>query len=290
VRHAKIPLNPDAVKAADEALYRNHPELNGRKLTMAPTDEESKLRKEWMVSYLAAGGQAKAPDPAAASTPPAPASPPATPTVPCPHATPSPPPTPPTPPTPPKPEPPDPGQEEYCKNLTIKGSKEFREKARKDLDELKKTKTGKEILDAIANGRHPVTVAELDKATAQANGGICTPDDEAAAADPKKGTGSTVTYSPEWSADQYTDQNGKKVDHPSKAYLGHELIHAVHMSEGTDASATADPKEPGSNQEESKTIGINDHAGDDMTENNLLKDLGYDYKRTDHDMSAHSGK
>ncbi len=76
VRHAKLPLNPDAVKAADEALYKNHPELDGRKLTMGP--EDGALRKEWMDSYLAAGGAVDSPKPP---------SPPPGPTTPCPPST-----------------------------------------------------------------------------------------------------------------------------------------------------------------------------------------------------------
>lgn len=257
MRKAKLPLNPDAVKAADKALYDKHPELGGRKLTMGP--EDGALRKEWMDSYLANGGEA--------ADPPAP-QPPGSITTPCPK--------------------PDPGQEVYSKNLVIKGDKAFRDKVRKDLDDLKATKTRKSILDAIADGRHPVTIEELSKKEAQESGGLCTPDDDAASRDPKKGTPSTVSYSPDHSGDEYTDQNGDPVEHPAKAYLGHELIHAVHASQGTDESNKPDPKEPGSNQEESKTIGINDHADEPMSENNLLKELGYDYKRTNHDMTAES--
>ncbi|MDR3618417.1 MAG: polymorphic toxin type 47 domain-containing protein [Paludisphaera borealis] len=54
MREAKLPLNPDAVKAADQALNEKHPELEGRKLTMG--EEDAALRKEWMDSYLAKGG------------------------------------------------------------------------------------------------------------------------------------------------------------------------------------------------------------------------------------------
>jgi hypothetical protein len=76
VRHAKLPLNPDAVKEADEELYKNHPELGWRKLTMSP--EDGTLRKEWMDSYLRAGGEVedpKAPAPPACPTTPCPAAP-----------------------------------------------------------------------------------------------------------------------------------------------------------------------------------------------------------------------
>lgn len=82
MRRAKLPLNSDAVNAADQALYNNHPELNGRKLTMGPAD--GGLRKEWMDAYLAAGG---------AAAPPCPTAPPGQTTVPCP-ATPGPTPSP----------------------------------------------------------------------------------------------------------------------------------------------------------------------------------------------------
>jgi uncharacterized Zn-binding protein involved in type VI secretion/tetratricopeptide (TPR) repeat protein len=51
-----------AVKAANEALWKAHPELKGRQLTMGPKD--AALRKEWMASYHSAlgggDGQAKA--------------------------------------------------------------------------------------------------------------------------------------------------------------------------------------------------------------------------------------
>ncbi|MGA2703390.1 MAG: DUF4329 domain-containing protein [Isosphaeraceae bacterium] len=79
MRHAKLPLNPDAVKAADEALYKNHPELGRRKLTMAPTQAEGVLRKEWMDAYIAAGGAVEGLSPAAPVAPTTPCSaPPAT--------------------------------------------------------------------------------------------------------------------------------------------------------------------------------------------------------------------
>jgi hypothetical protein len=73
-----LPLNPDAVKAADAALYQSHPELGARKLTMAPGDDA--LRGEWMKSYVAAGGEIENPSPPTPS---------ATPTMPCPPLAPS---------------------------------------------------------------------------------------------------------------------------------------------------------------------------------------------------------
>jgi hypothetical protein len=51
-RAAAQALKSAAVKAANEALWKAHPELKGRQLTMEPKD--AALRKEWMQSYNAA--------------------------------------------------------------------------------------------------------------------------------------------------------------------------------------------------------------------------------------------
>lgn len=173
-------------------------------------------------------------------------------------------------------------------NVTVTGSDEFKNGAIKDLKEIGDTRVGKSIFEAMDNSHHQATIAEATKVSAQNNGGICTADNPADGRDPTKGTNSTVTYHPTWSTDQYTDQHGNLVDHPAKAYLAHEMIHAVHNANGQNINNQLDPREAGSNQEESQTIGINDHAAGVMTENNLLKELGYHYTRTNHDMTAHS--
>jgi hypothetical protein len=49
-----------------------------------------------------------------------------------------------------------------------------------------------------------------------------------------------------------------------------------------------DPADATGNQEESRTIGINNHAGEPVSENNILKDMGEDWRRTDHDSNAHT--
>ena len=51
-RRATRPLNPDAARAADEAVAA---ETGGRPLTMGP--EDAQLRQQWMEAYEAAGGQ-----------------------------------------------------------------------------------------------------------------------------------------------------------------------------------------------------------------------------------------
>ena len=170
-------------------------------------------------------------------------------------------------------------------NISVQGTPQFMSEVMADLSVLAATKTGRSILDAIANGKHKVTLKELDMATAQKNGALAGPKDRSGAKDPKKGSDTTIRYNPNL-RDKYTDQNGKKVDVPVQATLGHELIHAVHNDQGVNERDKPDPKEVGSNQEESKTIGINDHAGNAMTENNLLKDMKAGYQRTDHDESV----
>lgn len=79
------------------------------------------------------------------------------------------------------------------------------------------------------------------------------------------------------------DQNGKPIDIPGAEILAHELIHADHNSQGTNLTSQPDPKDPTGNQEESRTIGINDHKDEPISENKLLEDWGKDYRRTDHD-------
>ncbi len=59
-RRPKRPLNKDAVKSANAAIWRRFPELKGRKLTMDPKDQV--YRKQWMDEYLAAGGELENPD------------------------------------------------------------------------------------------------------------------------------------------------------------------------------------------------------------------------------------
>ncbi|MGE5569552.1 MAG: hypothetical protein ACM3S5_11005 [Rhodospirillales bacterium] len=44
-----MPLDKNACAAADKKLYAAHPELKGRKLTMAP--EDAALRREWLSNY-----------------------------------------------------------------------------------------------------------------------------------------------------------------------------------------------------------------------------------------------
>lgn len=46
-----MPLDPAAVKRANDRLWTQHPELGGRQLTMANSTTESAYRREWMKLY-----------------------------------------------------------------------------------------------------------------------------------------------------------------------------------------------------------------------------------------------
>ncbi len=56
---AKRPLSPQAVQAANEKLWKDNPELQGRQLTMDPEDYD--YRKQWMQAYQSALGQQETP-------------------------------------------------------------------------------------------------------------------------------------------------------------------------------------------------------------------------------------
>jgi hypothetical protein len=169
--------------------------------------------------------------------------------------------------------------------LQVKGTEDFCGKAMKDLSILYNTPTGKKVMDKINAGKHTTTIETLDVPTAQKNGGLCTP---SSFPDSKngKGTDSKVQYNPDVPDAGYTDEKGNPVVLPNSAMLGHELIHAGHMDEGKNLQDNPEPAEAGSNEEESQTIGIHGHKDDELTHNNILKDLGDPHRRTDHDTTV----
>ncbi|MGD9562191.1 MAG: type VI secretion system tip protein TssI/VgrG [Pyrinomonadaceae bacterium] len=175
--------------------------------------------------------------------------------------------------------------------IIVEGTPEFQEQALNDLSTLHNTPTGRNTLDNIDNGTHTTTIRELPLADApDVGGGQATRvqgDDALIQPDGTPGSGSDtiIEYAPGYTP-QYTDQDGNTVDGVRPAVLGHELIHAGHNDTGTNRRNESDPAEPTSNQEESQTIGINDHADEEHTENDLIRELDGEYQRTDHDFSV----
>lgn len=179
------------------------------------------------------------------------------------------------------------GDIQVGKHIVIHGDAAFQAAALNDLTTLGGTPTGRSVLAALDGGTHTTTIQWLDMATAQQNGALAGPVNRTNATN---GTGSdtTISYNPDLHDNTYVDENGVHHEIPVSSTLGHELIHAVHNDKGTNLRNNPDPREPGSNQEESQTIGINDHAADPMTENNILNDMGVPVRRTDHDSTVHT--
>lgn len=173
-------------------------------------------------------------------------------------------------------------------HIFIEGDVEFQTKALQDLVKLWQYPTGRKIISDIESGKHNTTIKSLDMATAKKSGALAGPTDRAGAKDPTKGSDTTISYNPDLRDTDYTDENGKSVEMPVQSTLAHEMIHATHNDKGTNKRDVPDPKDPTGNQEESQTIGINDHAGDPETENQLLKEMGAGFQRTDHDTSVHT--
>lgn len=170
--------------------------------------------------------------------------------------------------------------------LKVKGTDDFVGKTLNDLSTLYNTPTGKKVIDKINGGTHTTTIETLDEETARRNGGLATPSDADGSVTPGTGSDTKVQYNPDVPDAGYTDENGNPVVLPNSAMLGHELIHAVHNDEGTNKRNNDEPAEPDSNEEESQTIGIHSHKDDELTHNNILKDLGDKHRRTDHDTSV----
>lgn len=170
--------------------------------------------------------------------------------------------------------------------LKVKGDEEYTSKVLSDLSTLYNTPTGKKVMDKINNGKHETTIETLDEATARRNGALATRLDKDGSVTPGKGSGTKVQYNPDVPDSGYTDENGDAVTLPKEAMLGHELIHAVHNDEGKNLRDNPEPAEPDSNEEESQTIGIHGHKDDELTHNNILKEMGSSHRRTDHDTSV----
>lgn len=170
--------------------------------------------------------------------------------------------------------------------IAVTGTPDFADKTLKTLASLDGTPTGHQLIDNLQSNGHTATIKEATPAEAAANGGGVT---TGVQPQMSNGTGSdsTVAWAPGTNA-QYTDQNGVNHTQPDEALLGHELIHADHNANGASLNGVPDPADATGNQEESRTIGINDHAGEPVSENNILKDMGEDWRRTDHDSNAHT--
>ncbi|NEX22402.1 type VI secretion system tip protein VgrG [Thiorhodococcus mannitoliphagus] len=185
--------------------------------------------------------------------------------------------------------------------IRISGSDAFVDSTVATLDSLDGTQTGHQLIDNLQSNGHVASIEEDPAASASGGGGLTTmttPNSFPAGTSVDMGSGgiqtsdgsgsdSVVNWQPGNNA-QYTDDEGNTHTQPDEALLGHELNHADHNARGNNGAATPDPADPTGNQEESRTIGINDHADEAVSENNILRDMGEDWRRTDHDSGAQS--
>jgi hypothetical protein len=180
------------------------------------------------------------------------------------------------------------GSFQVGKNIRIEGSPEFINKTLANLSTLSSTPTGNKIITELNNGTHQTTIRELDMATAQQNGALATRVNQAGSTTPGVGSDTIIEYNPDLVDNTYVDENGKNHTVPIESTLGHEMIHAVHNDKGTNLRNNPEPAETDSNEEESQTIGIHGHKDDEMTENNILKDMNQPIRRDDHDSTVHT--
>ncbi|MBK1721536.1 type VI secretion system tip protein TssI/VgrG [Thiocystis violacea] len=183
--------------------------------------------------------------------------------------------------------------------IRISGSDSFVNSTVATLDSLDGTQTGHQLIDNLQGNGHVASIEENAAASAAGGGGMTTMTSAngfpsgtsvnmgSAGVQTSDGSGSdsVVNWQPGANT-QYTDAAGNTHTQPDEALLGHELNHADHNARGVNGSATPDPADPTGNQEESRTIGLNDHADEPVSENNILRDMGEDWRRTDHDTTA----
>lgn len=183
--------------------------------------------------------------------------------------------------------------------IRISGSDAFVDSTLDTLDSLDGTQTGHQLIDNLQSNGHTASIEENNAAAASGGGGLTTmttANGFPAGTSVNMGSGGTQTSDGSGSDSvvnwqpgantQYTDADGNTHTQPDEALLGHELNHADHNARGQNGAATPDPADPTGDQEESRTIGINDHADEDVSENNILRDMGEDWRRTDHDTTA----
>jgi len=161
----------------------------------------------------------------------------------------------------------------YGKAIKIEGDEEFRKKTIKALDDLKKTPTGKAMLESIEKSGKTVTIKPTtggNSESAETGDGFVGPDGK-----PGKGTNSTVLFNP----DNQKIGTEPWETRPPAIGLAHELIHAEQDANGTtkrgktDNDKVKDPSDPTKIQQtptyEAETAGIPPHDKGKFTENKI---------------------
>jgi hypothetical protein len=107
--------------------------------------------------------------------------------------------------------------------IKVDGDDAFKKRVQKALEEIGKTKAGKEVLDSLNASKNTHTIQETKTPKGSSN----RPDDFKKAGD-GTGTGSTTKWEPEG-----TDRYDEDVNRDPTAALFHELVHACDADKGT---------------------------------------------------------
>jgi hypothetical protein len=238
-------LHTGAVKETYEALWNRFPELQRRRLTLS--NEDMDYRDIWWDLYEtakedSAKGQ-KAPFPNALA--------PVGSTV-SQHSVP----------------------EVYGTAVRIDGDEVFRKKTIEALDQIKRTLTGRKLLDSISKGDHTVTIVK----STEANSWFCTSLEKAFVREdgsPAEGSGSVVRYNP----DLTRTGNEAWETRPPAIGLAYVLIHAERAATGrlpggdTPNDGRADPSDPTGIQHQRRrdveAVGIVAETNYEFTENEI---------------------
>lgn len=161
----------------------------------------------------------------------------------------------------------------YGKGIKLDGDEEFRKKTIEGLDKIKKTPTGKAMLDAIDASGKTVTIKE----TSGGNAVTGFNNNAMQKADGTKGSGSdsTVSYNP----DRTSIGSEPWETRPPEVGLAHELVHATHAADGdintqqVQNDSKPDPSDPTKfateMNEEVRTVGISPYDKEPYSENKI---------------------
>lgn len=141
----------------------------------------------------------------------------------------------------------------------------FREKVLKAIKRLMTTPNGRSLIKKIAHGGQDVTIRPSKTNLASTARGNTTN------ATNGVGTTSTIYFDPNFSDKTIKtyDKNGKELATPFFLALGHEMIHALHNQQGTNARNQAGSAAAWDNKEEENTI-----DGPGISENALRREHG----------------
>jgi len=166
--------------------------------------------------------------------------------------------------------------------VNIQGDAAFAASAVTALERIYSTKSGREIFRSLAESGRKVTI--------QPGGNFCRPHNVKGYKNPGVGSDSTVGWDPNVS---HSHADPPDVNVGSEVILGHELIHATHNANGTNANGPYDlypgQSKPSARGEERVTVGlpggtitqpdrtpaaVPDFSNDFPTENSMREELG----------------